>query len=90
VEEDLTIYSAAAAKEALLSKVAANAGAPFALDMERVAEIDTAGVQLLLITLNIAAQAGGGVTLVKVRPAVLETLRLLRLESKFMARVEGP
>jgi anti-sigma B factor antagonist len=43
---DLTIYTVAAVKSALMSELAA--GSQFAIDLSQVGEIDTAGLQLLI------------------------------------------
>jgi anti-sigma B factor antagonist len=80
--EDMTVYNAATQKEQLVERLRNNAD-PGRVDLKQVAEIDTAGVQLLLVVRDAARAAGGTACLLDASPAVRETLRLLRLESSF-------
>ena len=71
---DMTIYSAAAMKERLLGVL----GGPAALqlDLSKVAELDTCGLQALLWAKRTAEAAGGSLTLLAPSPAVREVLEL--------------
>jgi anti-sigma B factor antagonist len=84
VEGDLTIYTAAGCKSGLLSQVAAQC-ASVTLDMEKVSELDTAGLQILLVAHGIVVAAGGSMRLVNVQPAVRDVLRLCGTESRWLA-----
>jgi len=82
VEGDLTVYTAAAQKSRLLPALRA----PYTLvelDLVQVCEIDTAGVQLLLLGCNIALMMGGALRLVNPSPAVRAVLELLMLDPVF-------
>ena len=56
IETDLTIYTALATKDLLLAELAAGAGA--LVDLSAVSEIDTAGLQLLMLASREASKAG--------------------------------
>jgi anti-sigma B factor antagonist len=73
--EEMTIYHAAAQKEQLLGALADGNG-PIEFDAAGVAEIDTAGLQLLLLAARSAAQFGRTLRLVGHSPAVQEVLVL--------------
>ncbi len=82
VEGDLTVYTAAAHKARLLPALRV----PYAiieLDLVQVNEIDTAGLQLLLLGCNIAMTMGGALRLVTPSPAVREVIELLKLHDVF-------
>lgn len=82
VEGDLTVYTAAAQKLRLLSELRV----PYTVievDLVQVTEIDTAGLQLLLLGCNIAMTLGGSLRLLSPTPAVREVIELLRLEDVF-------
>lgn len=81
IDGEMTIYRAAEIKQQLLGALAASSS--LALDLSAVGEIDTAGVQLLMLTHREAAAAGGALTLVGVSDAVDEALTLLNLSSCF-------
>lgn len=53
------------------------------LDLVQVGEIDTSGLQLLLLGCNIAMTMGGSLRLISPTPAVREVIELLRLEEVF-------
>jgi anti-sigma B factor antagonist len=74
---ELTIYQAAALKAALVEAVAAQP--ELELDLSGVTELDTAGLQLLLMARQYAARAGGALTLVGHSEPVREVLSLLDL-----------
>lgn len=78
-DADLTIAHVAALKPALLQAVAAGDG-PLVLDLGAVAELDTAGLQLLLLARREAAARGRVLQLRGVAPAVRDLLALSRVE----------
>ena len=53
------------------------------LDLAQVAEIDTAGLQLLLLCCQIATTIGGALRLINPTPAVSDLVRLLALQGHF-------
>jgi anti-anti-sigma factor len=73
----MTIYGAAAAKETLLD--ALNGAAELEVDLSGVAEMDTAGVQLLALLKREAASGGKRVAMCGHSPAVLEVFDCYRL-----------
>jgi anti-sigma B factor antagonist len=76
---ELTIYRVAELKEQLLAIVAA-APDP-SVDLSQVAEIDTAGVQLLLLAQREARARGGELHLRCASPAVRDAFQLLGLDA---------
>ena len=79
--EDMTIYHAQAQKEQLLGALAA---APsLELDLSQVAEIDTAGLQLLLLVKREAATAGKAFSLTAHSNSVREVIEFTQLGSYF-------
>lgn len=62
LQEDLTIYQALEQKKQLLD--ALNAADELELDLAQVAEIDTAGLQLLILAKREAQNAGKKLTIV--------------------------
>jgi anti-sigma B factor antagonist len=81
VTKDLTIYHAAQLKEALLAPLARAEG--IELDLSRVEEIDSAGMQLLVLLKREAADAGKYLRLVGHSPAVLNVFDLYNLAGFF-------
>ncbi|MCW5625358.1 MAG: STAS domain-containing protein [Burkholderiales bacterium] len=77
IDQDMTIYTAAAMKERLLTSLKNGSGVT--LDLSGVPEIDTAGIQLLLLTAREAERTGGRMTIDAMSPMVGETLRFLNL-----------
>lgn len=75
VPKDLTIYTAAELKPLLLAE--ARSGDPPVLDLSNVAEIDSAGVQLLYLADREAGAAGRTLRLAGCTPAVREILELV-------------
>ena len=78
VEGEMTIYRALELKEQLFPHAAVSPVA--ALDLSAVSEIDSAGVQLLLLAQRAARAAGHELRIVASSPAVLEVLQLMGLE----------
>lgn len=74
---DLTIYHAAELHRVLTAQIAQSA--TLAIDLSQVAEIDTAGMQTLLVAQRGAQAAGGGLAVVEWSAPALECVRLLNL-----------
>lgn len=81
IEGEMTIYTAAKIKPALLSLLDGCSEAE--LDLSQVGEIDTAGVQLLLLAKREASQAGKSLRLVGHSPAVVDCLDQCNLTALF-------
>lgn len=78
IEGELTIFRAAELKPLLLAEPL-----PLAIDLSGVTEIDTAGVQLLLLAKNTARAQQRELRLVAHSPAVLDVFELLNLAACF-------
>lgn len=81
ISQELTIYHAMDLKEQFIEALA-DADA-LELDLSQVAEIDTSGLQLLLLTKREAGQQGKQLTIVAHSPAVRQTLDFCNLASFF-------
>ncbi|UCV04188.1 lipid asymmetry maintenance protein MlaB [Dechloromonas denitrificans] len=81
ISQELTIYHAMDLKEQFIEALA-DADA-LELDLSRVAEIDTSGLQLLLLTKREAGRQGKQLTIVAHSPAVRQTLDFCNLASFF-------
>jgi anti-anti-sigma factor len=85
-EGEMTIYSAAAMlREALaaISSTSNSAPAVVAFDLARITELDTAGVQILLVARNLAAQQGRSFGIVAASAMVRDVLGLCGLQDLF-------
>lgn len=84
---ELTIYRAAELKQALLADLADLAEradpAPLEIDLSGVTDIDTAGVQLLMLAKKTAQTQQRTLRLVAHSPAVAEIFELLNLAAYF-------
>ncbi len=81
IEADLTIYHAAANKAALIEALA---GAEhLEVDLSKVAEIDTAGLQLLILAKREAAAAGKRVVFAGHATAVRQAIDFCNLAASF-------
>lgn len=78
---DMTIYQAAGLKEELLQALAGAGG--LELDLSDVSEIDTAGVQLLMLARNTALANGQVLRLLAPSAAVQEVLATFNLAAWF-------
>tara|TARA_R110002167_G_scaffold23597_7_gene83768 strand:- start:7557 stop:7877 length:321 start_codon:yes stop_codon:yes gene_type:complete len=78
---ELSIYSAAEAKDRLLG--ALNGCRQMEINLSDIEEIDTSGIQLLVLLKREAKASDKVLTLVSHSAATLEVLELLRLESYF-------
>ncbi len=74
IDTELTIYTALASKDLLLTELAAGSG--ITIDLSAVSEIDTAGLQLLLLTHREASKAGKTLRIAAPSPAVASVLEL--------------
>ena len=81
INEDMTIYNAAAQKQMLLDALA-NCQ-ELDLDLSQVGEMDTAGFQILLLTKREALKAHKTVRLTAHSKAVTELLGLYNMASYF-------
>ena len=77
LDGELTVYAVHELQPRLLQ--ALDAHTPLRLDLSEVAEIDGAGVQLLLATAREAQQRGGQLAICAAAPCVADTLQLLGL-----------
>ena len=81
IDGEVTIYTAAQAKENLLA--AMNEGKVIEMDLGRVSEIDTAGLQLLALVKREAAEKNKPLHFVAHSQAVLDMLDLCNLAGVF-------
>lgn len=82
IEGELTIYSVAQAKQDLLQDYS-SFSEQVALDLHKVSELDTAGVQLLLFLQKFLHELGKKLYLVKSNEQVDETLATLDIAAYF-------
>jgi len=75
---ELTIYSVSQAKVELLAPLPAP-GCLVEIDLQSVTELDTAGVQLLIVAHRHVSECGGEFRIANVRPEVRATLDMLCL-----------
>jgi anti-anti-sigma factor len=78
VTGELTIQTAAEHKTALLA--ALSSGGRLDVDLSGVTELDTAGLQVLLLLRREALEAGSAVRLLSPSAAVADVLRLARID----------
>ena len=81
ITEDLTIYHAMDQKNQLLDALNSTAG--LELDLSQVSEIDTAGLQLLILAKREAARQQKDLSIVAHSPAVRQTLDFCNLAAFF-------
>jgi anti-anti-sigma factor len=81
LDGEITIYRAAEIKSLLLDAVAQDL--TLEIDLGQVSEIDTSGVQLLMLAKRAAQARERDVRLVGHSPAVIEVFELLNLSSFF-------
>jgi anti-anti-sigma factor len=84
IEGELTIFRAAELKPVLLASEAVTA-----IDLSGVTEIDTAGLQLLMVAQRTAQAAGRPLRLIATSPAVDELFTLLDVAAWFAAANES-
>ena len=81
IVDDMTIYNALDQKNRLMSALAEVD--MLELDLSHVGEIDTAGLQLLILSKREAARLNKSVTIVAHSPAVRQTLDFCQLATFF-------
>jgi anti-anti-sigma factor len=81
LDGELSIYRAAELKPVLLEALAA--GGALHLELSEVSELDSAGLQLLMLLKRTAQQRGQQLRLSGHSPAVLEVVELLDLGAYF-------
>jgi len=81
IADDLTIYHAIALKEQLLGNLKEHAA--IELDLSQVAQIDTSGVQLLMLAKRECQQQGKTLSIVAHSPAVHELMDFYNLAGFF-------
>ncbi|WNB77848.1 STAS domain-containing protein [Methylomonas koyamae] len=81
IDGDITIYNVAELRQALSAYL--DAVKEIQLDLAGVAEIDGAGVQLLMFLKQEALAKGGELSLARHSEAVVEVLELLNLSTHF-------
>jgi anti-anti-sigma factor len=84
IQKDMTIYTAAELKPLILGSLKESATQQ--IDLSGVAEMDSAGLQLLLVARREAATMRCNLQFVNPSPAVAEVLTLVGLEGEFIAR----
>ncbi len=81
LEGELTIYSAAETKLRLMEALGRSASLD--VDLSAVTEVDTAGLQLLILAKQEAARLGKTLRYLSHSPAVLEILDFCNLSTRF-------
>lgn len=85
---DMTIYTALELKQQLVASL--TAGPALEVDLSAVSELDTAGLQQLVLARRQAMRSGRPWRLVAMSAAVQEVLALLRLEDYFTGSDADP
>ncbi|MEW8628165.1 MAG: STAS domain-containing protein [Candidatus Thiodiazotropha sp.] len=88
VEGEMTIYTAAAQKEELIAQL--DRCTELELDLGEVSELDSAGVQILLMLKNETTSSGKSLRLVNHSEAVIEVFELLDLSPVFGEQLTSP
>jgi anti-sigma B factor antagonist len=88
IEGEMSIYRATELKEALLAPLAS--ASALEVDLSGVTEIDTAGLQLLMLAKIVALARGCELRLLAHSPAVLDVLELLSLTGYFGDQIVMP
>jgi anti-sigma B factor antagonist len=81
IEDELTIFTALDQKATLIGFL--NSGDDLEVNLSKITEIDTAGLQLLVLIKREAARAGKKLNFVMHSKAVLEILELSNLTTSF-------
>ena len=81
IEDELTIFTATRQKAALLSFL--HSGDPLEINLSKIEEMDTAGLQLLILIKREAARLGKSLSFVMHSQVVLEILELANLTGAF-------
>ncbi len=77
IDHEMTIYTAAAMKAQLMEVLDKNADVE--LDLSQVSELDTAGLQLLILAKRECLARNGTLRLVRHSPAVLDVLNMCNM-----------
>lgn len=88
IEGEMTIYHAVALKRQILDSI--NNGSDVSLDLSRVTELDTAGMQLLMMARQEAQHHGRSAQLLAPSAAVRDALELYNLGSWLDSPPAGP
>jgi anti-anti-sigma factor len=88
VDGEMTVYTCSQLKPELLAQVTQHADAT-ELELSRVTEMDTAGLQILLMALRHASDLGREMRVVSPSRAVTEVLELCRLTDLIAAPAAG-
>ena len=88
LDGELTIYTATEQKTALLNFLASDN--ELELNLAKVTEMDTAGLQLLILIKREASQSGKTLRFIMHSKAVLDVLELARLTSAFGDQIVLP
>lgn len=80
LDGEMTIYTAAALKEGLCPHLTAKA---VEIDLSGVSEVDSSGLQLLMLAKRELGRSGGVLRLSRHSPAMVEALELCRLSAYF-------
>lgn len=86
---ELTIYTSADLQRDLLRELPPK-GAVFDVEAGEVAQIDAAGVQLLLSLQRLAGERGSVVRLLRPSDVLKGTLRMLNVDSRFELATHAP
>ena len=89
IDGDLTVYTAGEWHARLAAAVGASAEQAALIDLSRITEIDTAGLQLLLVAKRAAAARHRPFALLAPSPCARELLRLLGLGHLICEAVPG-
>lgn len=89
MEGELTIYTVAAWQARIESAFRANDDRLAVIDLSRITEIDTAGLQLLIVAYRTAGSQGRRLRLTAPSPCVCELLQLCQLEHLALERVKA-
>lgn len=81
IEDEMTIYSAATLKDDLLGHL--EASKELEVSLENVSEMDSAGLQLMLVLRSEATRTEKQLRFVKHSPAVIDVLETLDLAAYF-------
>ncbi|HEY0844021.1 MAG TPA: STAS domain-containing protein [Noviherbaspirillum sp.] len=81
IQGEMNIYRATELKQELLAPLVA--GRTLEIDLSGVTELDTAGLQVLMLAKKTAQALGGELRLVAHSPIVVDVLELLHLSSWF-------
>lgn len=81
IADDMTIYNATAQKQQLIDALVAHD--KLEIDLSAVAEIDTAGIQLLILLKREARRLDKHITIVAHSPAVREVVDFFNLAADF-------